>query len=65
MDQKNYCKAISNIILKLWRIRNLSIKGKLVVFKTPAISKLMYRALLTVIPNHFIDEIAKIQKAFI
>ena len=67
MYQKNYCKTIVNIhgILKLWRIKSLSIEGKIIVFKTLEISKLVYFAILTVIPNHFINEIAKIQKAFI
>ena len=67
MNQKNYCKAITSIhgILKLWRMRNLSIEGKIVVFKTLAISKLVYLALLTVIPNHITEEVAKIQKSFI
>ena len=67
MNQKNYCKAITSIhgILKLWRMRNLSIEGKIVVFKTLAISKLVYLALLTVIPNHIIDKVAQIQKSFI
>ena len=65
MYQKNHCKTIINIygILKLWRIKNHSIEGKIVVFKTLGISKLVYFAFLTVIPNHFINEIAKIQKA--
>ena len=67
MNQKNYCKTITSIhsILKLWRMRNLSIEGKIVVFKTLAISKLVYLALLTVIPNHITEEVAKIQKSFI
>ena len=67
MNQKNYCQAITNIhgILKLWRMRNLSIKDKIVVFKTLAISKLVYLALLTVIPDHITDEVTKIQKSFI
>ena len=43
-------------------MRNLSIEGKIVVFKTLAISKLVYLALLTVIPNHITKEVAKIQK---
>ena len=65
-NQKNYCKAITSIhgILKLWRMRIFSIEGKIVVFKTLAISKLFYLALLTVILNHITDEIAKIQKSF-
>ena len=67
MNQENYCQAITNIhgILKLWRMRNLSIEGKIVVFKTLAISKLVYLALLTVIPDHITDEVTKIQKSFI
>ena len=50
MNQNNYCQAITNnhSILKLWRMRNLSSKGKIAVFKTPA-----YLALLTVIPNRY------------
>ena len=65
MNQKNYCQAITNIhsILKLWRMRNLSVEGKIVVFKTLAISKLVYLALLTVIPDHITDEVTKIQKS--
>ena len=46
-------------------MRNLSIEGKIVVFKTLAISKLVYLALLTVIPDHITDEVTKIQKSFI
>ena len=69
MNQKNYCQAITNIhgILKLWRVRNLSIEGKIVlfIFMTLAIFKLVYLALLTVIPDHITDEVRKIQKSFI
>ena len=67
MIQKNYCEAVTNIhgILKLWRMRNLSIEGKIVVFKMLATSKLVYVALLTVVPNHITDDVAKIQKSFI
>ena len=44
INYKNYCQAITNIhgILKLWRMRNLSIECKIVVFKTLAISKLVF-----------------------
>ena len=70
MNHKNYYKTITSIhgILKLWRMRNLSIEGKIAVRiegKTLAISKLVYLAPLTVIPNHIIEEVAKIKKYFI
>ena len=45
-------------------MKNLSIDGNIVVFKILSISKLVYFALLAVIPNGFINEIAKMQKAF-
>ena len=67
MNQKNYYDAVTSIygILKLLRIRNLSIEGNIVVFKTLAITKLIYLALLAVITNPITDEVAKIQKSFI
>ena len=40
-------------------MRNLSIEGKIAVFKTLAISKPVYLALLTVIPDHITDKVAK------
>ena len=46
-------------------MRNLSIESKILVFKTLAISKLVYLALLTSIPNHITEQLAKIQKSFI
>ena len=65
-EWKNYCQTITNIhgIFKLWKMRNLSNVGKIVIFKTLAISKIVYLALLTVIPDHITDEVAKIQKSF-
>ena len=61
MNQKDYGQAVTNIhgILKLWKMINLSIECKIVVFKTLAISKLVYLALLTVIASHITDEVAK------
>ena len=41
-------------------MRNLSIEDKIVVLKTLAIYKLVYLVVLNIIPNNFINEIAKI-----
>ena len=67
MNQKNYCKAITSThgILKLWKMRDLSIEGKIIVFKTLVFSKLVCLALHTVIPNLITEEVAKRQKSFI
>ena len=45
--------------------KNVSSEGKIVVFKTVAISKLVYLVLLTVIPNHITKEVAKMWKSFL
>lgn len=65
--EKNFLRAISNIqgVLKLWRMRHLTTEGRIVIFKTLAISKIVYLALLTNTPNIIIDELEKIQKKFI
>ena len=62
--EKIFLKAISNIqgVLKLWRMRQLTIEGRIVIFKILAISKIVYLALLTNTPNIIIDELEKIQK---
>ena len=62
----NFCDSIKSIVnvIKLWRMRNLSLEGKITIFKSLAISKIVYLALLTSIPNYVIEELIKIQKSF-
>ena len=52
-------------ILKLWKLRNLSIEGRIVVFKSLTISKLTHLALVTEIPTSTINLLTKIQMEFI
>ena len=51
--------------MKLWKLRNLSIEGRIVVFKSLAISKLTHLALVTEIPTSTINLLTKIQMEFI
>ena len=48
-QDKNFLNHIVKIqkILKLWKLRNLTIEGRIVVFKSQAISKLMHPGLVT------------------
>ena len=64
---KNFRTTVSKILntLKVWRIRKLSLEGKITVFKTLAISKIIYLSFLTVVPNAITDELIKIQKSFL
>ena len=52
-------------ILKLWKLRSLTIEGRIVVFKSLAISKLIHLALVTEIPTSAINMLTKIQMEFI
>ena len=49
-------------ILNIWRKRSLTIEGKITIFKILALSKVVYLALLTIVPNHIIEELIKISQ---
>ena len=66
-QEKNFLNHNVKIrnVLKLWKLRNLTIEGRIVVFKSLAISKLIHLALVTEIPTTTINLPAKIQMEFI
>ena len=63
--QKHFVKSITNMqnILTLWR--NITLEGKLKIFKTLALSEIVYLTLITSFSKQLIEEMQKIQKAFI
>ena len=65
--KNNFLDTVKSIqqVLRFWNRRILSLEGKIIIFKTLAISKIVYLAFLTVIPNSLIEELQKIQKTFI
>ena len=67
IDDKKFSNIISNIqrVLNLWRMRNITLEGRTVIFKTLAISKIVFLALLTKIPHQGVKEFEKIQKSFL
>ena len=64
--EKNFYTTVTNIqrVLKIRKMRNLTLEGKLVIFKTIAISKTVFQSLTTPVPRHIVNELEKIQKAF-
>ena len=66
-QDKNFSEHILKIesILKLWRIRQLTLEGRITVFKSLAISKVVHLLLITKLHNNTIDLMYKIQKNFI
>ena len=49
----------------MWKMRNLTLEGKIVIFKTLAISKIVFQSMITPVPIHIVNELEKIQKAFL
>ena len=62
-QEENFLNHIVKIqnTLKLWKLRNLTIEGRIVIFKSLAISKLFHLALVTEIPSTTINLLTKIQ----
>ena len=60
-------KSITNIenVLNLWRMRNYTLEGKIVIFKTLTLSKIVYLTLITSFSKQLIERMQKIQKTLI
>ena len=61
---KNYIQKIETV-LKIWRMRNLILEGKITILKKLTISKITHLALVTVLLNSTITHLNKIHKEFI
>ena len=67
LREKNYITVVKKITscLAMWKWRNLSLAGKVTIFKTLAISKVVYVAFLSTIPRVILRKLTDIQKDFI
>ena len=56
-NEENFIKLIKKIenVLKIWKTRNLTVQGKITIFKTLAISKVIHLALVTIVAHVIID----------
>ena len=63
----NFLDTVKQIkrVLSVWNMRSLSLEGRILIFKTLAISKIVYLAMVIDVPNSIVDELKKIQKKFI
>ena len=66
-EERNFCLIIANIqrVLKLWKLQNLTLERKALVFKTLALSKIIFQAFVTRIPTYVVTELKKIQKSLL
>ena len=63
-NAENFIELIKKIknVLKIWRTRNLTVQGKITIFKTLAISKAIQFALVANVQHVIIDQLSKNQK---
>ena len=47
-------------MLKIWKMRNLTPEGKIVIFKTIAILKTVFQAFITTVLKHIVSKLEKI-----
>ena len=61
-NEEHFIELIKKIekVLKIWRITNLTVQGKITFFKTLAISKIIHLAFDTNVPQVIIDQLNKV-----
>ena len=66
-NEKKFLDSITKIqnVLKVWLLRHRTLEGKIIVFKTLAISKIVFLLLISKVPTETISELERIQKAFL
>ena len=66
-EECNFLKIVCNVqsVLKLCRFRNLALVGRIVVFKSSAISNMIFQALMAPVPTHVIKALETIQTSFL
>ena len=66
-NEKNFLESITKIrnVLKVWRMRRLTLESKIIVFKTWEISKIVFLSLMSKVPAEIISELKRIQKSFL
>ena len=60
--QNSFLTTINKIqqVLHLWDSRTLTLEERIMIFKTLAISKIVYLALITNVPKVIVEELPKI-----
>ena len=66
-NENNFLDHITRLqkVINIWKMRNLSLLGKITIVKALAVSKLNHLALVTNVPTAIIELLNKIQKEFL
>ena len=66
IEKKTFYTTVSNIqrVLRIWKMKNLTLEGNIVTFKTLAMSKIAFQSLTTTVPRDIVNGPKKIQAFF-
>ena len=66
-NDRNYLTVLKSVqeVLNLWSARGLTLAGRIQVFKTFGISKILHISYMNQVPPHIIEELKKIHSSFI
>ena len=64
--EQNFLSTVKKIqnALNVWNARTLTLEGRILIFKTLRISKIVYLSLITTVPNSILNEIQKNSESF-
>ena len=53
-EEKKFYKNVTDIqrVLNMWKMRNLTLEGKIAILKTIAISKIAFQSFIATVPKH-------------
>ena len=51
--------------MKIWKIRNLTLEGKIVIFEIKSILKIVFQSFITTVPKYVVNKFEKIQSNFL
>ena len=65
-EEKNFFNSLTDIqrVLKIWKMRNLTLEGKIIIFKIKAISKIFFQSFITTVPKYVVNGLEKIEEIF-
>ena len=66
-EERKFYTTVTNIrrVLKKWKMRNLTLEGKIVIFKTLEIPKIVFQSIITLALRHIVNKLESLQKAFL
>ena len=65
-EEKDFYKVVTDTqqILKIFKVRKLTLEGKIVIFRTIVISNIVFKAFITTVLKHIVNELKKYKRLF-